>query len=67
MEKTFKTNAKCAGCVAKIGEKLSQNPAVNQWSVDLTSPERILHIDTTLSDEEVTALVAEAGFKAEKR
>ena len=23
MERTFKTNAKCAGCVAKIGEKLS--------------------------------------------
>ena len=66
MKRTFKNNAKCAGCVTKIGEKLNENPAVSQWSIDLTVPERTLSIETTLTDDEVIALIAEAGFKAEK-
>ena len=66
MERTFTTNAKCAGCVAKIGEKLNSNPTINHWAIDLTSPQRTLTIDSSLTDDEITALVAAAGFKAEK-
>ena len=42
MERKFKTTAKCAGCVKAIGEKLSKELAADQWSIDLTSPNRVL-------------------------
>ena len=42
MERKFKTTAKCAGCVKAIGEKLSKELAAGQWSIDLTSPDRVL-------------------------
>ena len=38
----FKTNAKCGGCVARIGEKLDKMIPGQQWDIDLTTPERIL-------------------------
>ena len=66
MERTFKTNAKCAGCVAKIGEKLNHTPGITEWSIDLTNPNRTLHINSSLTDNEIITLVSEAGFKAEK-
>ena len=44
MERKFKTTAKCAGCVKAIGEKLSKELAAGQWSIDLTSPDRVLTV-----------------------
>lgn len=63
---TFKTNAKCSGCVAKIETSLNTAVARNQWNIDLSTPDRILTISSDLSDEEVVRLVTAAGFKAEK-
>ncbi|MBQ8423069.1 MAG: heavy metal transport/detoxification protein [Coprobacter sp.] len=62
----FKTNAKCGGCVAKIESVL--NPIVPRdcWSIDLSTPDRILTITGELSDEEIIGLITSAGFKAEK-
>lgn len=61
---TFKTNAKCGGCVAAIGEKL--NPLVGEgtWSIDLKSPDKTLTVTTDLPAERIIAAVTEAGFKA---
>ena len=63
---TFKPNAKCGGCVAKIETSLNTAVARNQWNIDLSTPDRILTITSDLSDEEVVRLVTAAGFKAEK-
>lgn len=63
---TFKTNAKCGGCVTKIETSLNTAVARNQWNIDLSTPDRILTITSDLSDEEVVRLVTAAGFKAEK-
>ena len=63
---TFKTNAKCGGCVATIETSLNTAVARNQWNIDLSTPDRILTITSDLSDEEVVRLVTAAGFKAEK-
>ena len=63
---TFKTNAKCGGCVAKIETSLNTAVARNQWNIDLSTPDRILTITSDLSDEEVVRLVTAAGLKAEK-
>ena len=48
---TFKTNAKCGGCVAKIETSLNTAVARNQWNIDLSTPDRILTITSDLSDE----------------
>ena len=66
MERKFKTTAKCAGCVKAIGEKLSKELAADQWSIDLTSPNRVLTVADTPSDARIEELVREAGFKIEK-
>lgn len=66
MERIFKTNAKCAGCVAKIGEKLNHTPGIVEWSVDLADANKTLHIIASLTDDEIISLVSDAGFKAEK-
>lgn len=67
MERKFKTTAKCAGCVKAIGEKLSKELAADQWSIDLTSPDRVLTVSAdTPSDARIEELVREAGFKIEK-
>ncbi len=62
MKKSFKTNAKCGGCVAKIAERLNEIVPAEAWSIDLTSADRLL---TDLPDEEIVRAVTSAGFRAE--
>ena len=56
MKRTFKTNAKCAGCVAKIGEKLNHTSGITEWSIDLTNPNKTLLINSSLTDDEIITL-----------
>ena len=60
----FKTNAKCSGCVATIGNKLNNLVNENDWSIDLKSKDKTLTITTDLAPEAIIAAVNEAGFKA---
>ena len=39
-----KTSAKCAGCVAKIAEQLNTFLTPEQWSIDLSSPDKLLTV-----------------------
>ena len=60
---TFKTNLKCGGCVAKIKPFLDALNGVEEWSVDLASPEKMLVV--TLTDGETQAVIEaarQAGF-----
>lgn len=61
----FRTNAKCGGCVARIGEALGKVVPEGKWSIDLSTPERVLTVETDLSAEEIVRIVTEAGYKAE--
>ena len=61
----FKTNAKCGGCVARIGEELNKIVPAESWSIDLSTPERILTVTSDLSDGEIVRTVEQAGYKAE--
>jgi copper chaperone len=62
----FKTDINCAGCVAQITPYLNDNPAIRQWKVDTANRNKILTIETgTLQKEEIKAILAKAGFKAE--
>lgn len=65
--KKFKTNAKCGGCVSKIGTALEQNGVkVGEWSLDLTDPQKLLTVNSVMTTDAIVAVVAEAGFKAEE-
>lgn len=61
----FKTNAKCGGCSARIGEALTQRIQPKSWSIDLASGDRTLTIETDRSADEVMQTVREAGYTIE--
>ena len=60
-----KTSAKCAGCVAKIAEQLNAFLTPDQWSVDLSSPDKVLTVTADVPAEKVGEAVRAAGFKAQ--
>ncbi len=61
----FKTNINCEGCIAKITPFLAEESEINTWSVDTTSREKVLIVETDKSADEIRRLVERAGFKAE--
>ncbi|CAK7082736.1 heavy-metal-associated domain-containing protein [Parabacteroides sp. APC149_11_2_Y6] len=61
----FKTNAKCGGCVAAIGLKLNKLMSSDQWSFDLSNPDRVLQVTAEIAPETVIAAVKEAGYQIE--
>lgn len=64
---TFKTNAKCMGCLAKIEEILQGKMNREEWNLDLSDSNRPL---TVMSDKlaagEIVELIGKAGFKIEQ-
>ncbi len=63
----FKTNVNCGGCVAKVKSVLDTTDGISKWSIDTANPDKPLTVETdSLTDEEVIALIATKGFKAEK-
>ncbi|MBC7451601.1 MAG: heavy-metal-associated domain-containing protein [Cytophagales bacterium] len=61
----FKTNIQCGGCVATVTPFLNSESAIKEWKVDITNPSKLLSVTTDLTKEQVTAIVAKAGYKAE--
>ncbi|MCM1031275.1 MAG: hypothetical protein NC410_07560 [Oscillibacter sp.] len=61
----FKTTLKCGGCVAKLTPHLNEILAPEDWSADVSSPDKILTVTTTLPVETILSAVQAAGFKAE--
>ena len=64
----FKTTIKCSGCVATVTPGLNETVGVNNWQVDLQSPDKVLTVKTSDKDKEkdVIQKLQEAGYKAEK-
>ncbi len=60
----FKTNIKCGGCIATVKPYLDNAEGIENWEVDLQSPDRILTVKTDKTPSEVTQLVKEAGYEA---
>jgi copper chaperone len=62
----FKTNMKCAGCIAGIKPKLDAEKEIENWEVTLQSPQSILTVySSTLSQKAIVEIVERAGFTAE--
>jgi len=64
MEKLkFKTNINCGGCIAKFTPHIKDAQGVQAWSVDTTTPDKVLTIEGDLTESEAIALVTKAGFQ----
>ncbi|GAB3925696.1 MULTISPECIES: heavy-metal-associated domain-containing protein [Larkinella] len=65
MEKTtFKTNIKCANCVATVTPYLNKAVGEANWQVDTLTPDKLLTVEGA-SVEQVQEALREAGYKAE--
>ena len=63
---TFKSNIKCGGCIATVTPFLNNNEEISKWTVDLTSPDKLLNVETEkLEAKDVIDLLKQAGYKAE--
>ena len=62
----FKTNIKCGACVATVTPFLNEDNAIENWNVDLQSPERILKVETSKTPAEIAELMKKAGYNAEE-
>ena len=64
---TFKTNAKCMGCLAKIEEILQGKMNREEWNLDLSDSNRPLTVmSDNLAAGEIVELISKAGFKIEQ-
>jgi copper chaperone CopZ len=65
-EMRFKTNMMCDGCIARVGPHLDKLEGIENWSVDLKSPEKTLSITTEkLPAEDILETVRKTGYKIE--
>ena len=53
----FRTNAKCDGCVARIADKLNEIVPREQWSIDLSTADKVLTVTADVPDEKIIAQV----------
>lgn len=61
----FKTNIKCSGCIAKASPALNEEEGVEKWEVNIYTPDKILTVETDLTEEQIIETVNKAGFNAE--
>jgi copper chaperone CopZ len=61
----FKTNIKCAACVAKVTPFLNEAIGENNWEVDYNNPSKILTVDGEKDNTKVIEALEKAGYKAE--
>lgn len=61
----FKTNAKCAQCIATIGQQLNTVLTSDQWSIELTKPLAILTVTADVEAGIIEELVRKAGFRCD--
>lgn len=63
--KKFKTNIKCDACIAKVTPLLNETVGEGNWKVDITTPSKILTIESDESEEAINKSLVRKGYKAE--
>ena len=62
----FKTNVNCGGCISTVTPHLNQLGGIDKWSVDTTTPMKILTVETNdLEPEAIIDTLKNVGYKAE--
>lgn len=62
----FNTNINCGSCIRAVTPTLNGEKAIASWQVDTANPNKVLTVTGDVTEEQVLALVEDAGFKAEK-
>jgi copper chaperone len=62
----FKTNIKCAGCIAAVSPSMNEKIGEGLWQVDLQDPNKILTVSTEKTEDEIILTLEKVGYKAEK-
>lgn len=63
----FKTNINCSGCVGRVTPTLNGLEGVEEWNVNVSSPEKTLEVKTESAKEsDIIEALSKVGFKAEK-
>ncbi len=62
----FKTNIKCAACVAKVTSALNESAGENKWAVDIQNPAKVLTIESAVDPATVKEALEKVGYKAEE-
>ena len=63
----FKTNINCSNCIVAVTPFLNSSGIIQEWSVDITDPSKILTIKgENLTADYVKEILKQAGYKAEK-
>ncbi|MEO0732730.1 MAG: heavy-metal-associated domain-containing protein [Bacteroidota bacterium] len=64
----FKTNINCGGCLRGVTPFLDGQEKIEKWEIDLEHDDRVLTVTSDeLTEKEIQAIVAEAGFRAEAK
>jgi len=61
----FKTNIKCGSCIAAVSPELNFKDKIQDWGIDITSPDKTLTITTDYSEDEIKEILDKVGYKAE--
>ncbi|HLW29967.1 MAG TPA: heavy-metal-associated domain-containing protein [Brumimicrobium sp.] len=66
-ELRFKTTLKCGGCEEKVTPGLNAIDEIEEWDVDLDSPDKILTVFATKDvEDKIIEAVEKVGFEIEK-
>ncbi len=57
----FKTSLKCGGCIRAITPGLESLNVINNWSVDLENPDKVLTVE---APDDISEVVIESVKKA---
>ena len=60
----FNTNINCGGCIKAVTPTLNGEKGITSWQVDTANPNKVLTVTGDITEEQVLALVEDAGFKA---
>jgi len=63
---TFKTNIKCAACVAKVTQNLNAVAGEGGWAVALEDPARVLTVKPGVDEQKVREALEKAGYRGER-
>ncbi|HSY60882.1 MAG TPA: hypothetical protein VK796_03350 [Cytophaga sp.] len=61
----FKTNIKCSSCIAAISPELNFKDKIQDWSVDIMSPDKTLTVTTDYTEGEIKEILEKVGYNAE--
>ena len=64
----FKTNIKCAGCLAKVSLSLNDKIGQDNWDVDLMTLKKTLTVQVSeeVNPADIIRVVKAVGFEAEE-